>query len=84
MRTVLPKKWSLKITEENIEILGKWRTAGNGLSEHTINQYINNRSEPRFLGYVDPDSNGYEEITWDEFQVLVLKTKPQEPNYEIY
>lgn len=70
---VLPEKWFIKVTKENIVILGKWRTPG------AIGEMDPNNPNPN--GYIT-SSNGFwtgnipdnhVEITFDQFKKYVLK-----------
>lgn len=85
---VLPEKWCIKLTEENVDILGKWRTDGilrdpkfakEGWYLHTPMNGKKGYNEPS----KDPD---YTEITFEQFKQHVLKESPvvktpKEENY---
>lgn len=75
---VLPKKWCIKLTEENVDVLGKWRSSGplknkcyveEGWYLHTPKHGANGYNEPS----KDPD---YTEITFEQFKQHVLKESP--------
>ena len=75
---VLPEKWCIKLTKENVDVLGKWRSAGplpsikyakEGWYLHTPKHGANGYNEPS----KDPD---YTEITFEQFKQHVLKESP--------
>jgi len=77
VRQQLPEKWCIKITEENIKTLSNWRTYGL-LNHNLINGYLIDSFRNSKGYYVDSlkDYKSYEEITFEEFEIHVLKTKP--------
>jgi hypothetical protein len=82
---ILPKKWCVKVTNENQDIIGKWRTNGSC----NVGGYC------MYSGYNDVDGywdsiipDGITEITFEQFKQYVLKDstntkikvkKPQQP-----
>jgi len=84
MRTILPEKWYIQTTSENVDILSKWRTDGQ-ISERNLGGYLMYPGFNNKKGYNVPyiPSEG-EEITFEEFKTLVLGEPYPEPNYEIY
>ena len=89
MRNELPKLWHVVVTQENREILSKWRDVKLNTNQITGVCYHNGEKGHNPLHDIkDKDPNfSYnfgEEITFEEFKVLVLKEQPLEPNYEIY
>lgn len=90
IRIELPEKWFIIPTTENIESLGKWRTNGhfdwidkpnyrimhagfNDVKGYAIN--ITASSHFHYLKYLKECT----EITFEEFQRLVLEITPTEP-----
>lgn len=74
----LPEKWCIKLTKENVDVLGKWRSAGplknkryakEGWYLHTPKHGANGYNESS----KDPD---YTEITFEQFKQHVLKESP--------
>jgi len=74
----LPSKWCIKVTEENVETLGKWRSSGPLKDEryvdgswylhtpkHGAKGFNENRKDPE-----------YTEITFEQFKQHVLKESP--------
>ena len=70
-----PEKWCLRVTKKNIELIGKWRSAGE-LSDSSIGGYV------MYEGYTFKDIRGYfdfnkpkscTEITTEQFKEHVLK-----------
>jgi hypothetical protein len=85
MRIVLPKLWHVVVTEENQNILEKWR--GVKLRINQITGVCNMRGEKGHNSYGDIKNRSYnfgKEIKFEEFKVLVLKEQSTEPIYEIY
>lgn len=92
MRTQLPKTWHTIVNKENQNLLTKWRgCSGNykvpigylvGIEFETGNKGHNPGNKIK-----SSNPNGYdfgEEITFEEFQILVLGETPKEQIYEIY
>lgn len=75
---VLPEKWCIAVTKENIESLGKWREAGSIGVMHS-----NNPSPKGFIhsynkGYWSSSKmEGYTKITFDQFKKYVLNMKEE-------
>lgn len=72
----LPKKWCLKVTEENIKEVSAWRTCG----ACTLHGYVMYKGfaahSPDTKGYyVDEKPKGTTEITTEQFRKYVLKEK---------
>ena len=75
---VLPSKWCIKLTEENVVTLGNWRSSGplknkryveEGWYLHTPKHSAKGYNEPT----KDPD---YTEITFEQFKQHILKESP--------
>lgn len=78
MRTKLPKEWCVNPKNRNQDkILKDWR--GGGYAGTTKNSAV--CSDKYWIHY---PSDRYEEITFEEFQILVLKEPNLEQHYEIY
>lgn len=75
VRQQLPKKWCIKITKENKEILTNWRDFKT-LTNNTIGGYLVNKRLTTVGYYYSLRPNDYEEITFEEFEIHILKTKP--------
>ncbi len=78
-----PKKWCFKITPENYEVFVKYRPLS---KDHNNKGYIT--SDP---GAYNKLSWGlwksipvYEEITFEKFEIHVLKTKPLNKTIELW
>ena len=71
----LPEKWYIKITNENVKLLGNWRDAGElgrAIDGYCVSEYNRN------IGYYFSsltDIKEYKEITAEDFKRLVLKIK---------
>jgi len=73
----LPKKWGIKITSESKSALGKWRTDGDWYTSQ-IGKYCMCPGYEGRQGYCIAElPAGYTEITFDQFQRLVLKQQPK-------
>lgn len=94
MRTELPLKWKLRATVKNVSVLNDYF---HSISHHYVGYNKNwlvqsdsivvfPQKEAGCWGYCNitiHSDKDYEEITFEEFQLLVLN-KSLEPNYEIY
>jgi hypothetical protein len=87
---ILPEKWCIKLTGENIETLGKWRTSGPITAERYITEswYLHTPKHGA-RGYNEPKKDpDYTEITFEQFKQYVLtpsndaKIVPEKENYE--
>lgn len=82
VRQQLPEKWCIRVTEENNIVLGKWRSAGTlskNLNGYCLSSYYN------CIGYyASCKHNDYEEITFEEFEIHILKTKPLNSVIEVW
>ena len=69
----LPKEWCIKVTQENLEALNKYRNAGGHLSgtDGWVGDYNDG-----WKGTWSKDKPDYTEITFDDFKRLVLKQEP--------
>jgi len=83
MRTELPEKWCIQTTLENCKVLSKWRTDAE-ISGSSIGGWLMYPGYMDKIGYNVTSKPDVEEITFEEFEILVLKIKPREPQYEIY
>jgi len=73
----LPKKWGIKITSESKSALGKWRTDGDWYTSQ-VGKYCMCPGYQDKQGYcIAKLPAGYTEITFDQFQRLVLKQQPK-------
>jgi len=77
--TKLPEKWCIKITQDNMEILSKWRNSlpnrsGSNVDRFMIDGYLLN-NDGIWNGYYTTTLNKYphKEITFDQFKKWVLK-----------
>jgi len=77
----IPSNWCLKITDENVEEVSKWRTAGD-LGKGTEG-WISHEGYNDARGYWTSDKpRGLKEITTEQFFKHVLnKTYPENPMY---
>ncbi len=74
----LPKKWYIKVTEENAEVLSNWRTAGGPVN----NGFLSNRGD-EYSGLWDYSlPQDYEEISFELFKIHILKHPPTIENYD--
>ena len=76
---ILPEKWQIKVTPENIDMVVDWRTAG-GLS---AKGYCVNKVEwCDHVGYWFPEKReDYTEITSEQFKKYVLKQENDEKDW---
>lgn len=85
MRTQLPEKWYIVTTQESNNIICNWfDKASLSKTDRSIGNYYT--SEKKGWMYYAEKSHrlsNHTEITFEEFQVLVLGEKLQE-NYEIF
>lgn len=79
---MLPEKWSVEITDENMSILGKWRDVGS-LSEKGYLLSCAHGAKGYHVRDLDEHTK-FPTITWEEFEMYVLETKPKIPIYEIF
>lgn len=83
---MLPEKWKIRVTPENKEVLGRWRTCGSitssGENEFILSCY--NDARGYYIFAKDTRGNDFEEITFEEFEAYVLGTKTIIFNPEIY
>lgn len=73
---MLPKKWCIKVTNENKKILGGWRTDGD-LGDRNYNNleqsfYLHTPMEERNGYNKQGISFGYSEISFEEFEQYIL------------
>jgi hypothetical protein len=86
---ILPEKWCIKLTEENIETLGKWRDAGPlPNKKYAIESWYLHTPKHGARGYNEPRKDpDYTEITFEQFKQYVLtpsedaKIVPERENY---
>lgn len=94
MRTELPKKWCIECTKENKNILRSYRltvaTEYKNLEDLAVGYVLVSKHPDdgscyyaTSIGNLLSGGNGYEQITLEEFQTLVL-SENSEANYEIY
>lgn len=81
MRTVLPKKWCVKNSNNCLQEYAM-KIPQNSWSCNSINSYYF-YNKGRF-DFEDHILKGYTEITLEEFKTLVLNTPLASPTYEIY
>ena len=89
MRTELPEKWCIKAANKeegkvlfpfhNGSNICRWEIENNAHYECYANYIDNKYSHSSKLV-----NQYFEEITFEEFKVLILKEQPLEPNYEVY
>ena len=89
MRTELPKRWHVLVKEDNKKILSEWIGVSLQIGKITgicsdINEFNNGKGHNPYGDIKGCSYDFGEEITFEEFKVLVLKEQPLEPNYEIY
>lgn len=85
MKTELPKLWHVVVTKESQKELEIWRGVSLPINKivGVYNKGGGKGHNP--YGKIKGDSYDFgEEITFEEFKVLVLKKQPTEPIYEIY
>ena len=74
---VLPKKWCIKLTEENVDTLGEWRDSGYlvGNKKYYIEQGFYLHTPKHGVNGYGPATKDldYEEITFEQFKQHVLK-----------
>lgn len=75
---VLPSKWCIKLTEENVKTLGDWRSSGPLKDKRYVEEgwYLHTpkHGAKGYNEYIrDPD---YTEITFEQFKQHVLKESP--------
>ena len=68
----LPEKWCIKVTNENKDVLGDWRTDGY-LSNYAINCYLHTPMNGKNGWNQKTKETDYTEITFDQFKKYVLK-----------
>jgi spore coat polysaccharide biosynthesis protein SpsF (cytidylyltransferase family) len=95
MKTInkLPELWSIKITENNLEVLNNWRSVKGALSISHINDYLLNNPHGYTGFYVNKSDffRSHEEkytiISYKDFQKFILNTeiieKPSNMKYLI-
>jgi hypothetical protein len=68
----LPARWCIKLTKENLDTLGRWRTDG-PIGNEYLGWYLHTPMNGR-LGYnLSRIEDGYVEITFEQFKKHVLK-----------
>lgn len=75
---VLPSKWCIKVTEENVVTLGNWRSSGPLKDKRYIEEgwYLHTPKHSA-KGYNEPTKDpNYTEITFEQFKQHVLKESP--------
>ena len=65
---VLPEKWGVKVTKENIDVLHKWKQVKKFDARPIINNYVDNKGSSSLFLYSDET-----EITFEQFKKYVLK-----------
>jgi hypothetical protein len=76
---VLPKKWCVKVTPENADILTDWKTkVSNGVFADNAKDYSYVSEDGRGMNDLDFVESKYTEITFDQFKQYVLKEKDTE------
>jgi len=68
---VLPEKWAVKVTKENINIINDYRNSFNVIDNFDLGTY----QYAEYQGYGLYEKNlykGYKEITFEEFEKYVL------------
>ena len=75
----LPKKWCIKVTSENVKVLGNWRDGGNYINpdEYLYTPTPNNIDKKGYRS-LDKSKPGYTEITFEQFKKWVLKEEPND------
>lgn len=89
MRNKLPTKgWYVVVTDDNESTLKEWRGTPSSLKNRITGMCLDNGKLSKEHNPVgDNKGPGYdfgEEITFEEFKVLVLGEEPTDPQYEIY
>jgi hypothetical protein len=75
----LPEMWCIEVTDENIDVLGKWRSDGTLLNRH-IGWYLHTpMNNSNGYNKVSKD-NDYTEITFEQFKTYVLKQNNMNTN----
>lgn len=85
MRDKLPEKWCITSTKENVEVIedyfqqlkpsiGRDSSIGN-------HHCVDGHQYGGYMYFASYKKNGYDELTFEEFKILVLKETIQ---YEIY
>jgi hypothetical protein len=69
---ILPEKWCIKTTNENIDILGNWRDDG-PLHHGHIGWYLHTPMNNKNGYNQERKENDYTEITFEQFKKYVLK-----------
>ena len=72
--TSLPKKWCIKVTEENRTELGKWRT--DGLLSSTLTGYLSTPCNGKNGYHTQKKGDEFTEITTEQFREWVKKEEP--------
>lgn len=83
---ILPEKWAIKLTRENYEILGQWRTDGPipRVEQFLTDQYFLHTPMALKKGYNALGKNSeYTEITLEQFETYVLQTSKQKNSFPI-
>ena len=71
----LPEKWCIKLTNENIDVLGEWRSDGPLQQIYTGDWYLHTPMYNRNGYNKSSKDNDYTEITFEQFKTYVLKQK---------
>ncbi len=75
-------KYAVKLTEQNLETLGKWRESGpitGSIYGYILSEYAGSK------GYWTSELYpGYKYISWEQFQQEVMNIIPKNINYQIY
>jgi len=66
--SVLPKKWAIKITAENLYELNEWRTPSVNIVLSDVGSYLLNEFHKVIGWYTSEIPEGYTEITTEEFR----------------
>lgn len=84
----LPEKWRIKVTKENIVALGKWRDSGPLDNMHINSLYILSlyNGAKGWGAHLNDEyiMSDYTDITFEDFQVHILKETPKFTGYELY
>jgi hypothetical protein len=71
----LPEKWCIKLTNENIDVLGEWRSDGPLQQIYTGDWYLHTPMNDRNGYNLQRKDDNYTEITFEQFKTYVLKQK---------
>ena len=80
---MLPEKWFVVRTKENHKELNKWENSRSGGDGAFMEDWAAMFSDRYYSSDIDK-TEGYSEISWEEFESYVLGTKTITFNPEIY